>query len=246
MKCIEIHGNKMFLNSEDILSDLILSNSFEPLETEVITSMIKSGNVVLDIGANIGYYTLIFARLVGREGKVFAFEPDPANFRLLEMNVKANGFDNVVLVQKAVSDMTGKCSLYLCESNKGMHRIYRSRYCKRSIEIESIRLDDLFVHSCDRIDFVKIDAEGSEWAVFQGMPLLLKRCEHLTMMTEFAPYAIKEFGLEPLEYLSLLEDLGFQLYQLDYDGMRIKLADIAALLRMNMDREDITNLLCIR
>ena len=119
----EVQGHKMFLDSKDALG-LSINEIYEPLETEFVKKEVKKGNVVLDIGANIGYYTLIFAKLVGENGKVFAFEPDPTNFALLKKNVEMNGYKNVVLVQRAVSNKTGKLKLYLCEDNPGDHRIY--------------------------------------------------------------------------------------------------------------------------
>lgn len=97
----EVQGHKMFLDSKDSLR-LSIHGIYEPLETELAKKEVKKGNVVLDIGANIGYYTLIFAKLVGEDGKVFAFEPDPTNFALLKKNVEMNGYKNVMFVQKAV------------------------------------------------------------------------------------------------------------------------------------------------
>ena len=67
--------------------------------------MFTQGNFVIDLGANIGYYTCILAKLVGKDGKVFAFEPDPRNLKLLEKNIKVNEYNNVVIVDKAVSDV---------------------------------------------------------------------------------------------------------------------------------------------
>jgi hypothetical protein len=112
----EVDGHKMFLDSRDSLG-LSIFSIHEPLETGLVKEKIKKGDVVLDIGANIGYYTLIFAKLVGEEGKVFAFEPEPTNFSLLEKNVEINGYKNVVLIQKAVSNETGKIRLYLSKGS---------------------------------------------------------------------------------------------------------------------------------
>lgn len=102
-----VQGHKMFLDSKDSLG-LSLKGVHEEFETELVKRMIKRGDVVLDIGANIGYYTLIFAKIVGEDGKVFAFEPDPTNFALLKRNVEINGYKNILLVQKAVSNKSGK------------------------------------------------------------------------------------------------------------------------------------------
>ena len=115
----------MFLDSVDSLR-LSFNGVYEPCETEFVMNEIKKGDVVLDIGANIGYYTLIFARLVGEEGKVFAFEPDPENFALLKKNVEINGYHNVVLVQKAISNKTGKIRLFKFDDFKAGHRIHDS------------------------------------------------------------------------------------------------------------------------
>lgn len=79
----------MFLEATDCLG-LLTHEIHEPLMTEIIKRETKEGDVVLDIGAHIGYYTLMFARLVGKEGKVFAFEPDPDNFTLLKKNIEIN------------------------------------------------------------------------------------------------------------------------------------------------------------
>src|SRR5262245_13382224 len=108
---VNIHGNRMVLHEQ--ASDVVISRElaekqiFEPFETKLVLENICRGDWVIDVGANIGYYTLLFAQKVGQRGRVFAFEPDPENFELLEHNVRQNGYDNVVLVNKAVAEKTG-------------------------------------------------------------------------------------------------------------------------------------------
>src|SRR5207253_6545315 len=99
---------------------------WEPLETYLVERRVREGDVVLDIGANIGYYTLVFAELVGDSGRVFAFEPEPANFALLSENTGLNGRANVTLVNAAVADAGGRLPLYLAGENKGDHRLFDS------------------------------------------------------------------------------------------------------------------------
>ena len=106
----------MFLDSNDSLR-LSINGTYSEYETDVMKKIVKKGDVDLDLGANIGYYTLIFAKIVGKNGKVFAFEPDLTNFTLLKKNVEINGYKNVVLINKAVSDKTGKLKLFLNERN---------------------------------------------------------------------------------------------------------------------------------
>jgi FkbM family methyltransferase len=117
--------------------------------------------VVLDIGANIGYFTLLFARIVGPTGSVYAFEPEPRNFELLSKNVEINSYQNVTLVPKAVSNCRGSGELHLCDTNPGMHSLYSLSKSTRSVDVDIIRLDDYFANYDGKIRFVKIDIEGA-------------------------------------------------------------------------------------
>ncbi len=243
----EVDGHKMFLGRRDSLS-LSIEGIYEQFETELVKKEIKRGDVVLDIGAHIGYYTLIFARLVGGDGKVFAFEPDPTNFALLKKNVEMNGYKNVILIQKAVSNKPGKLKLYLCEDNDVDHRIYNSHDGRESIEIEAIRLDDYFRDYDGRIAFIKMDIQGEEGG--GGMSNLLKKNKNVKIVSEFWPIGLKRFGTEPEEYLKLLLKHGFTLYHINEKEKKIEPIDIPKLLEIyNPDmhkKGNFTNLLCIK
>jgi hypothetical protein len=97
-----VQGHEMMLDSMDSLN-LSVSGTYEPFQTSLVKQWIKPGNTVLDIGANIGYYTLIFAKLVGTSGRIFAFEPEPNSFMILSEIVARNNYTNVTRYQKAVS-----------------------------------------------------------------------------------------------------------------------------------------------
>ena len=235
----------MFLDSKDVLR-LSIRGTHEPLETEIVKKEIKSGDVVLDIGAHIGYYTLIFANLVGEEGKVFAFEPDPTNFSLLKKNVEINGHKNVELIQQAVSNETGKIRLYL-SSEAHDHKIYDSHDGRQSIEIEATRLDDYFRDYNGKIDFIKIDVQGAEGRAIQGMLNLLKKNYNVKIVMEFVPVKIKTSGVEPEEFLKLLTGLSFKLYEIVEREKKIKPANIPELLEIYApEKNKLKNLLCLR
>ena len=241
----EVQGHKMFLDSKDSLC-LSINGVYEPFETELVKKEIKKGDVVLDLGANIGYYTLIFAKLVGKRGKVFAFEPDPTNFSLLKKNVEMNGYKNVELVQKAVSNKTGKIKLYLCEDNKGDHRIYNSHDGRQSIEIEAIRLDDYFKNYNGAVDFIKMDIQGAEGGAIQGMFNLLKK-NNVKIITEFWSIGLKRFGIDSEECLKLLIEFGFKLYEVNEQEKKIKPVNVPKLLEVyTPEKENFTNLLCLK
>jgi FkbM family methyltransferase len=209
---VEVLQNMMYLDPKDSMN-LSINKIYEPYETQLISSIINPGNVVLDIGANIGYYTLIFAKHVGQNGKVFAFEPEPANFRLLEKNVSINGYSNVILEQKAVSNRNEKKKLYLSKETAGMHRIYKSQHANLdSVEIETISLDTYFSNYTGKIDFIKMDIEGSEYTALEGMQTVLQRQNNVKLLTAFFPSAIQDYGYKPEQYIDLLMSNGFRVY----------------------------------
>lgn len=213
----EVDGHKMFLDLRDkaISHNLLLDGYYEKFGTEVFKREIKKGMTVLDCGANIGYYTLIAASIVGEKGKVYAFEPGPDNFALLKKNVEINGYKNIVLVQKAISNETKKIKLFLSQDNKGTHRTYNSFDGRESVVIDAIALDEYFKNHKGQIDFIKMDIEGSEARALQGMINILMKNKQIKILTEFSPTAIKVSGYSPEEHLNNLAKLGFKLYDLN-------------------------------
>jgi FkbM family methyltransferase len=244
-----VFGHEMFLDPTDsIVSPMLLRDGyFEPYETTLIESEVKPGDVVLDIGANIGYYTLIFARLVGEKGRVYAFEPDPTNFRLLKKNVRANGYQNVIFVNKAVAESSGPLSLYLCPDNKGDHRIFESEDSRSAIPIEATTLDEHFAEYQGKIDFIKMDIQGSEGRAVRGMQGLLRRYHDVKIITEFWPAGLRRSGIEARDYLADLERQGFRLFRIDEDDETTESTTADELLSLYPDsREDFGNLYCAR
>ncbi|MCI0330811.1 MAG: FkbM family methyltransferase [candidate division Zixibacteria bacterium] len=242
---VELDGMKLYLHPQDLeLSKKLLTDkTWEPFETGILAGQVKKGDVVLDVGANVGYYTLLFSRWVGETGKVYAFEPDPDNFALLQKNVRANRRQNVTLVQKGVSNRTGKLKLYLSGRNKAGHRIYATGEARPSLEIESVRLDDFFRDYEGKIDFIKMDIEGAEALALEGMAELLAKNGTLKLATEFWPSALKAAGTDPGKYLSSLVEAGFVLLEIDEQKEQALPADVPALLKRT---DPPTNLLALR
>jgi hypothetical protein len=139
---------------------------------------------------------------------------------------------NVVLVQKAVSNKTGKLRLFLAEENTADHRIYNSHDNRKSIEIESIRLDEYFKDYDGKIDFIKMDIQGAEGRAVQGMSNLLKKNKDVAILSEFWPMGLKRSGIEPREYLKLLLAHGFKLYEIKEQKKRIEPTTVKNLLKV--------------
>lgn len=246
---VDIFGIRLFLDPQDkILSEvLIRENIWEPFETKYFLEYLKKGNIILDIGANIGYYTLLFSKLVGDKGKVFAFEPDPDNFKMLRKNVDFNHCQNVILVNKAVTNKTGKINLFLDELNKGDHRTYDSHDGRKSIRVDSIRLDDYFKDNHRKINYIKIDTQGSEGMIMKGMTKLLKSCKKIKIICEFWPMGLHKSGIQPRKYLNLLKRFGFKLLELSEATKNLRPTSVNKLLKTyTIENKDYTNLVCIR
>lgn len=181
---VDVHGFRMRLNPEDRAVSAVIAEerTWEPLETRIIEGRVGEGDVVVDVGANIGYYTLLLSQLVGEGGHVFAFEPEPTNFALLTQNVSLNDRENVTLVNAAVADTSGRLPLYLAGENKGDHRLFDSpEETRDSVLVDVVRLDAYFAEYPRALDFIKIDIQGSEGAVCGSYTTVFctrKRVEH--------------------------------------------------------------------
>ena len=242
----EVQGYKMFLDDRDSLR-LSINGIYSPLGTAICKKEIKKGDIVLDLGAHIGYYTLIFARLVGDKGKVFAFEPNPINFSLLKKNVEINGFKNVVLIQKAVSSKNGKVKLFLSEIDTGDNRIYDSRDGRKFVIVETTRLDDYFKNYKGKINFIKMDIQGAEGGAIKEMSNLLRKNKNLKIFTEFWPWGLREFGIKAEEFLKLLLRHKFILYRINEQENKIEPISIDRLIKeYTPERKNDTDLLCIK
>ena len=188
-------------------------------------------------------YTLICAGIVGDSGKVYAFEPDPVNYSLLCKNIEENGYNNVVAINKAVSNENGILNLYLSDENTADHRIYDLDDERESIEVESVTLDSFFGGYDGKIDFIKIDIEGSEPRALAGMKELIKTQDKLSIISEFWPSSIIKSGWDPEEYLDFLIDEGFEITESkNYDSGRSSSKE--EIMKSLSDKGAFTNLFC--
>jgi FkbM family methyltransferase len=217
LKITGMPGVKLYLDPADevMTPTILVLGNWETAETDWFIRTVKPGDTVVDAGANVGYYTVIGSRLVGEKGKVYAFEPDPANFELLEKNVRLNGLSNVVLERKALSDKNGTLKLFIADKNKGDHRIYQPEGESRpSIEVEAIRLDEYFKDHKRGIDVLKSDTQGAEGVILAGMKGLLEgRPDGPTIFMEFWPYGLAGMGTDAGALLKTLESYKYKFYE---------------------------------
>ena len=211
---VEIEGEKMYLDEVDALC-LSINGIHEKIITNLIKKEIHSGDVVLDIGAHIGYYTLQFANLVGSTGKVYAFEPEPKNFELLKKNVQINKHDNVVLIQKIVSDKVGIVEFFISKFDSIGNKLFKSDESGSSIKVGSTTLDEYFKDLKKKIDFIKMDIQGGEGKATLGMKNLLKENKNLKIVQEWWPDGLKQNHTNPEDHLKFLRHIGYKFYEID-------------------------------
>lgn len=221
-KEVVVNGRRMFVDLWDsaVSTHLFVSKTWEPEETRLVSSLLHEGDVFVDVGANMGYFTLVASDAVGKSGKVFAFEPEPKNFSLLRKNVQVNQCANARCEQKAVTATDHPVEFFLSTFNYGDHRIFQShddenynRGRQRArTQVEGVRLDSYFAPGT-RIDFIKMDVQGAEYFAVQGMKRVLRDNPDVVLMMEYWPHGLQEAGVEPARLLEEVEALGFVSYK---------------------------------
>lgn len=235
LKISGMPGLKMYLDPTDqIITPTILAiGSWERDETYWFLRTVKPGDTIVDVGANAGYYTVIGSKLVGDKGKVYAFEPEPATFELLQKNVRLNGLTNVVLEQKALSNRKGTLKIFIADMNKGDHRIYQPEGESRpTVDVETVRLDEYLKDQKPRVDLIKIDTQGAEGVILEGMKGLLEgRTDGPTIFMEFWPHGLHGMGTDAGDLLKTLQSYKYKLFDMTpQDGKRLRLVEPADLL----------------
>lgn len=170
---------------------------------------LREGDIVFDVGANIGWYSNIFATQFDRV-EVHAFEPDPENYKVLVENLRKNNADRVIVNNIGVGERSETKKLFLYkESNIGRHSMLDINEGP-SIDVEITSFDDYVTQKqldYTRIKFLKIDIEGFEYSAFKGGVEFLKHVP--TIMAEFSPGYMRKGGVEPADLLKLLRSYGF-------------------------------------
>jgi FkbM family methyltransferase len=161
---------------------------------------------VVDIGANIGFYSAAFAKMVSEKGKVHSFEPDQLNYSHLVSNIQK--FKNTTANNVAVSDKSGTIKLYRYKLNVEFKTYDVMGESSDYTEIKCVSLDDYFKNG-ETVDVVKTDTEGYDYFVINGMKDLIKRSKNMVLITEFWPYMLAKSGVTPDQFIAQLKELGF-------------------------------------
>ncbi|MBI4522551.1 MAG: FkbM family methyltransferase [Deltaproteobacteria bacterium] len=220
---IELNGLKLhgYLRHRSFL-DGMSNGGYEQFTQELYEKSLKPGMIVVDGGAHVGLYTLLAARRIGIDGRVFAFEPDPYNFGALVFNVNKNHSRNIVPIRKAVSNTNDDAVFYISGGTISSSLVNRknAEECRQMLvrcatldhELCNVALDSLLV---------KLDIEGAEPVALQGMNNLLQKVRSAVVIAELNPSALRDAGLSPRDMINELKSHGFQVYFIDELGKKL-------------------------
>jgi FkbM family methyltransferase len=208
----KVNGYFIFINPEDriVISPSIgvHGNYYETAETELLKKIVKKGDIVVDVGANIGWYTLLSAHLTGKNGKVVAFEPEPTNYALLKKSIEKNAFENVLPFNCCASNITGTQTLWLDKENLGANSTVK-KISEEAINVEAVTLDSaLSKLEIQTVDLLKVDVEGAEPEVFEGAQeyLLTRKIRNIFLEWNGKAWATHEKLLQKLlEYYDIFQ-----------------------------------------
>jgi len=213
---VALDGFRLYVRHDDkeVGAPLAEAGQYEPHVTAELKSLLRDDTVFVDVGANIGYFTILAASLVS-SGKVIAFEPNRDNCALIRMSLAANGLHNVMLHPFAVSDADAEFALDVVGSNGAL----RDAPSTDDVIVRSVVLDDC-VSDESRVDIIKMDIEGFEGRALRGMTQTIAR-HRPVLFSELLPEAlVLRSRMPPDDYLMQIAQLGYDLFALPFAGRR--------------------------
>lgn len=234
-------GYKMYADARDvsITPHLILDGVYERHTESALRTLVKPGMRILEIGANIGLFTVLMAHRTGTRGFVRAFECDPMLAQIARDNLEINGLSEIGRIdERAVTNATATLRFFTARRHRGggtlvegLEQLPGLAEERGELEVQSTTVDAIVAEEAGAFDFVKIDAEGAETAIFRGgRSVFADRGRPLIVMTEFSPAFIAKSGDDPARHLAELESFGFSLRLIDERRRKLVPIDRDALL----------------
>jgi len=235
LKKLKNSSVSMILNASDtgISQELMRKGSHEPLSTKILMENLHEGMSIADVGANLGYFALQEAKVVGPKGVVYAIEPIPQNFFLLRHNVALNNLKNIQVFNLAIGDEDGYLDLFLSYASNWASAFKTPINIDQKITVPSKRLDT-FLKDKGKVDLVRMDVEGYETKIVDGMEETLKQ-KNLMLFIEIHPLFTGKNRCKA--FLQKLDRFGFAPFAVvfgNHPGKLIKnVTDMKSLIRNN-------------
>jgi len=194
----------------------ILTGVIEPSQTKLMEKIVKPGMNVFDLGANFGWFSLVLSKLVGSSGRVYSFEADPTLIDILKENIKLNNSSNISIQPIAVSNNEGISKFSLNESYDTRNQLDSISNSGNTIDVEVISLDEFCKkENLKKVDFIKMDIEGSEPKALEGMKKIISDNPQLKIIMEFNQNAMSSVGTSPENLINFLQNAGFIIEEID-------------------------------
>ena len=208
-----LFGSRFHLDTTDYLQRHMYAGSFERLETRIVRKVLRPGMTFVDVGANVGYYTALAARLVGRKGAVFAFEPSEYAYPRLTRMIETSGLKCARAIQCGLADVAGERFLYGAIDDGSCELHTATMVPTDSLQRAMVRTDtlDRMADQLDikRIDLLKIDVDGLEPLVLQGAANLIADGRISNILMECTDYWLTRMNTSAIETLDDLKAYGF-------------------------------------
>lgn len=229
---------KIYSDPADVaIGQTVRLGDYEPEVSHVIRKHLRTGMAMIDIGANIGWFTMLAAAIVGPSGVVLAVEPNARNVRLLEASRRLNGFENVTVIQAAAGSVVGLLALHTSHSNGTTSAPSEDVAALLEAETVASLPVDLLTPVGRRIDLIKIDVEGAEYLALMGLRKTLELWRPM-IVSEFSPDLMPDIsGVSGEAYLRFLADLGYEISVIEPDGSTPAAQPIAGIMERYRERE---------
>ena len=221
-KIIKTNGSYFKLKLNDFVDKYIyITGEYESDVKSLLKKELKRGDTFLDIGANIGFYSILASKIVGTNGKVIACEASPKMVPRLKTNISLNNISNIEIIEKAISNESGQVKFYISDNlNSGMSSL-RELNNVEPVIVNSIKLDD-YCDKLPKIKLIKIDIEGAEHNAIKGMRKLINRDKPIIIL-EVIDLFLNQFGSSSNELLQELDFLGYDFF--DMNGEKLNSTD---------------------
>jgi FkbM family methyltransferase len=214
---------------DSTLGNLLSVDNFESVELDFVVKSLSPGDVLLDVGANGGLYSVLASKQVGPLGHIYAFEPGIRELSLFRRNIKINSCENITIVSKAVSNQSGTTQFAISHDG-AMNSLKQTDHPMQKFkEWQTVEMTtlDTFIEDAgiDKVDFIKIDVEGAENLAFEGAKKLLSSDNKMTILFEACDANSESFGYSARDLLTSIKSMGFYIYYLDRKGQLIEVLE---------------------
>jgi FkbM family methyltransferase len=213
------HGFRLRVDLADWLGrHVYITGEYERGTSRVIECLLQNGDTFVDIGANIGYFTLLAARCVGTTGRVIAFEPVPHVRSQLVQNIRLNGFVNCSVHEEAIFSRAGVSEFFEGPAEHvGVSSLRRLDVVTETLSVRTAKLDDVLASDA-RPALIKIDIEGAEYDALEGMHRTLE-AHRPDLIVEITEDYLAGLGRSADQLARFLAALGYRMYAMDHNGL---------------------------